>query len=248
MIDLCLHKTLPRAGRSFQLDVTWRMSDEQKTAVLFGASGSGKSLTLHCMAGLLRPDYGHIRLAGHTFYDGEAGIFVPARQRRVGYMFQDYALFPHYDVLQNVAYAGSGLWGHVRGERRDKAMALLERFGLTHLANSLPGQLSGGQRQRTALARALFAEPQLLLLDEPFSALDPLLREQTRLELMEILDALPMPVVIITHDPEDVDIFAQSLIIYAEGRARAIQQYTDLRRGFASAGSCLRHLQRAAFL
>ena len=127
-------------------------------------------------------------------------------------------------------------------------MLLLERFGLAQSASCMPAQLSGGQRQRVALARALFTEPQLLLLDEPFAALDPLLREQMRLELLEILTELPIPAVIITHDPDDVDVFARGLILYGLGRAFPVPEYAVLRRDFASAGQCLRYLQTARVL
>ena len=141
---------------------------------------------------------------GNVLYDSEQGICVPARRRRIGYMFQDYALFPHLSVLHNVAYAGTGLlpW-RLNGEQRTWAMDLLERLGIAHLARLYPGNLSGGQKQRVALARALGTRPSLLLLDEPFSALDPLLRERLRGEIQEILAAFTIPAVIISHDPHD---------------------------------------------
>ena len=182
---------------------------------------------------------------GNILYDSEQGICVPARRRRIGYMFQDYALFPHLSVLHNVAYAGTGLlpW-RLNGEQRTWAMDLLERLGIAHLARLYPGNLSGGQKQRVALARALGTRPSLLLLDEPFSALDPLLRERLRGEIQEILAAFAIPAVIISHDPEDVDAFAGTLVTYHRGRARMIADYASLRREYASAGDCLRHLQQ----
>ena len=121
---------------------------------------------------------------------------------------------------------------------------LLERLGIAHLARLYPGNLSGGQKQRVALARALGTRPSLLLLDEPFSALDPLLRERLRGEIQEILAAFAIPAVIISHDPEDVDAFAGTLVTYHRGRARMIADYASLRREYASAGDCLRHLQQ----
>ena len=236
MISLDIKKSFDDPGREapFHLGIRLEMPEDSRTLVLFGASGSGKTLTLHCLAGLVRPDAGRIVVDGNILYDSEQGICVPARRRRIGYMFQDYALFPHLSVLHNVAYAGTGTW----------AMDLLERLGIAHLARLYPGNLSGGQKQRVALARALGTRPSLLLLDEPFSALDPLLRERLRGEIQEILAAFAIPAVIISHDPEDVDAFAGTLVTYHRGRARMIADYASLRREYASAGDCLRHLQQ----
>ena len=247
MISLDITKSFDDPGRAapFHLGIHLEMPEDSRTLVLFGASGSGKTLTLHCLAGLVRPDAGRIVVDGNVLYDGGQGICVPARRRRIGYMFQDYALFPHLSVLHNVAYAGTGLlpWRLTR-EQRAWAMDLLERLGIAHLARLYPGNLSGGQKQRVALARALGTRPSLLLLDEPFSALDPLLRERLRGEIQEILAAFAIPAVIISHDPEDVDAFAGTLVTYHRGRARMIPEYASLRRAYASAGDCLRHLQQ----
>lgn len=247
MILLDITKSFDGPGRAepFHLDIHLEMPESSRTMVLFGASGSGKTLTLHCLSGLVRPDAGRIAVDGNVLYDAARGICLPARRRRIGYMFQDYALFPHLSVLHNVAYAGTGLlpW---RLDRKQRAWAteLLERLGIAHLARLFPGNLSGGQKQRVALARALATRPSLLLLDEPFSALDPLLRERLRHEIQEILASFTIPAVIISHDPEDVDAFAGTLVMYHRGRARMIPDYAALRWRHASAGDCLRLLQQ----
>ena len=147
MISLDITKSFDDPGRAapFHLGIHLEMPEDSRTLVLFGASGSGKTLTLHCLAGLVRPDAGRIVVDGNVLYDGGQGICVPARRRRIGYMFQDYALFPHLSVLHNVAYAGTGLlpWRLTR-EQRAWAMDLLERLGIAHLARLYPGNLSGG--------------------------------------------------------------------------------------------------------
>ena len=244
MISLRLVKKFRNTATPFSLDVSYEIGDECKSAVLFGPSGSGKTLTMHCLAGLTRPDSGHIRVGGCTLFDGRANVCVAVQKRRIGYMFQDYALFPHLTLLQNVAYPRTGCWPwSVRGNERDKAQAMLERFGIGHLACNLPSQISGGQRQRAALARALNADPLLLLLDEPFSALDPLLRERLRDELLELIGDLTIPAIIISHDPDDVDAFAGGLILYEHGSARVVPDYAAVRADFPTAGKCLRYLQ-----
>jgi molybdate transport system ATP-binding protein len=244
MISLHLEKKFRNGVTPFTLDVRYDIGDEHKCAVLFGPSGSGKSLTMQCLAGLIRPDAGHIRVGGCTLYDSAQNVSVSVQKRRIGYMFQDYALFPHLNLLQNVAYPRTGCWPwRVCGDERRKAQDMLERLGIGHLAAHLPSQISGGQRQRAALARALNADPLLLLLDEPFSALDPLLRERLREELLELISDLTIPAVIISHDPDDVDTFAGGLVLYDKGGARTVADYAGLRSGFATAGKCLRYLQ-----
>ncbi|MEO7386029.1 MAG: ATP-binding cassette domain-containing protein [Gammaproteobacteria bacterium] len=203
-----IRRSLVSAGRVFTLDVSF--STAAPLAVVFGHSGSGKSVTMQAIAGLLRPDEGSILLNDRALFDSVRRINVPARERRVGYVFQDYALFPHLTVSQNVAF---GL-----PPRGRSLPTLLESFALAELANSYPAQLSGGQRQRVALARALAPQPELLLLDEPFAALDPLLRERMRAELLRTVTAAHIPVVLITHDPADADFFPGQLFMFADGR------------------------------
>lgn len=247
MLEVCLFLELAGGGSAFCLDVDYALSLGQGPVVLFGASGSGKSLTLQCLAGLVRPAGGRIRLDDDVLFDSSQGICLPARDRRMGYMFQEYALFPHLSVLANVAYARSGNrpWRPAPA-LREEALWTLERLGIAHLAQRKPGEISGGQRQRVALARALFARPRLLLLDEPFSALDPLLRERLRDELAERLREAGIPLLMITHDPLDVETFAASLVVYAGGRAQVVSDYAAARRGFADTRACLSALLAAA--
>ncbi|MBQ7585418.1 MAG: ATP-binding cassette domain-containing protein, partial [Desulfovibrionaceae bacterium] len=212
--------------------------------VFFGPSGSGKTLTLEALAGLMRPDQGEILVDDFILYSSLKKIFVAAKDRQIGYMFQNYALFPHLNVLQNVAYAH---WKYFKGlipkKVKDEAQDLLRRLGLKDLAFRYPQELSGGQCQRVALARALNAKPKLLLLDEPFSALDPLLRRDLRRELAKIMQQVGLPAIIITHDPEDVDYFAEALYLYLNGRAKEIKDFTTIRSKYDSATSCLLDLQ-----
>lgn len=249
MISLHMEKTFApgRTGDGFHLNVRLDLPSGKASVVLFGASGSGKTLTLHCLAGLARPDRGRIVIDGETLFDADRGVHVPARRRRIGYMFQEYALFPHLTVLHNVAYARSGLFPwRIRADERRRALDLLDHFGVAHLARRYPAQLSGGQRQRVSLARALNASPRLLLLDEPFSALDPLLRLRLRQELHGMLADLTVPCLIISHDPEDVDIFAQRLVLFQNGTAREVKEYPRLRAEHASTRACLCRLLETA--
>ena len=198
----------------FELDVDWEIGDE--LAVLFGPSGAGKSLTLRMIAGLARPGRGRIVAGGRVLLDTAAGIDLPPQQRSVGFVFQDLALFPHMSVEENVGYGGHGL---PAGERGERAASLIRRFGLDGLQRRRPGEISGGQRQRVALARAMLRRPSLLLLDEPFSALDlPLRRELGRL-LREIQRTEAVPVVLVTHDPDEARSLADRVIRYACGQA-----------------------------
>ena len=178
--DVAIRKTVGSGAQRFQLDVAFRSDVER--LVLFGPSGAGKTMTLKAIAGLVRPDAGRIAMAGETLFDAERGIDTPARQRDCGYLFQEYALFPHLTVRQNIAFGLATGW---RNPRRDGGGAAVDRWldalELRALAERFPDQLSGGQRQRVALARALAGEPRALLLDEPFAALDePLAQSPAR--------------------------------------------------------------------
>lgn len=216
-LELDIARKLQAAGRAFDLQVALRCT--QPRVVVFGPSGAGKSLTLKAIAGLLRPDRGTIRMHGRTLFDADARIALAPQQRRIGYVFQDYALFPHLNVRQNVGFGLNRRWLNARrGTRIDAVEQWLEAFRIDHLADSLPGQISGGQRQRVALARALVTQPHALLLDEPFAALDRDLRGHLRHELEAVLDRTGIPLLLISHDPEDVRMFGQQVVHLAEGR------------------------------
>lgn len=216
-LELDLQTTLRSGKRSFDLRVQCR-SDSQRI-VIYGPSGAGKSLTLKAIAGLITPAAGHIRLNGRTLFDAGAGVDLAPQARRIAYLFQDYALFPHLTVRQNVGFGLVRGWFNPRARARHEAVEYwLDSFGLTELAQQYPGQLSGGQRQRTALARALVSEPDALLLDEPFAALDPALRIRMRAELDQLQRRLGVPMILITHDPDDASALGEHILHLREGR------------------------------
>ena len=224
-IEVDIRKTLRSGGREFTLNVAFTCEDE--CGVIFGPSGAGKSLTLRAIAGLETPDTGRIVVAGKVLYDSAAGINLPARDRAVAYLFQDYALFPHLRVEENVGF-GLREWWRLRPspEASRKVGELLDVLELRGLGGAYPWQLSGGQKQRVALARALIRQPDVLLLDEPFAALDPMLRDRMRDELLRIRALFGVPMVAITHDPEDVSALAETLVVLDQGR---IANVADLR-------------------
>jgi molybdate transport system ATP-binding protein len=189
--------------------------DDAPVSVLLGPSGSGKTTLLRCLAGLERPSSGHIRLGRDVWFDASRKTHRPPQQRDIGVLFQDYALFPHMNVADNVTF-GSGTMS--RRAVADRLAELLDMFGLHGLADRFPRQLSGGQQQRVALARTVFRRPSLLLLDEPLSALDAMTREHVREELNSQIRSLHIPAYIVTHDRLDALALGDRTVLIDHGR------------------------------
>ena len=206
--------TLARGG--FRADLAVEVTDGEVLGVL-GPNGAGKSTLLRTLAGLLPLDTGALRLGEQVLDDPARGIFLQPEERPVGMVFQDYRLFPHLDVLDNVAFAGR-CRGLSRRASRDAATAWVERLGLAELTHRRPHMVSGGQAQRVALARALAREPELLLLDEPLAALDTRTRLEVRTELRRHLADFPGPTVLVTHDPLEAMVMTDRLLVLEGGR------------------------------
>jgi molybdate transport system ATP-binding protein len=216
-IKVDISKILRSDTRTFQLDV--RFESASPRVVVYGPSGAGKSQLLKAVAGLMTPDRGHIELGQRRLFDSGGGIDVAPQRRQVGYLFQDYALFPHLNVRQNIAFGLRRGWRNPLARVDGQEIGYwLQAFELEHVAQQYPHQLSGGQRQRVALARALAPQPSALLLDEPFAALDPGLRERMRAELDALQRRLAIPMMLITHDPEDVRVFGEHVLRMENGR------------------------------
>jgi len=209
MLEINIKKKYP----DFELQVDLRLP--LGNIALFGPSGSGKSLTLNCLAGLVRPDSGRILVGEWTLFNREKGIDLRPQERRLGYVFQNYALFPFLTARDNILYGVPRL----PPEEKERRLAdLLRMTGLTGLEGKKPAQLSGGQQQRVALARTLITEPRMVLLDEPFSALDSMVRRNLRREMLEILQAKKVPAVIVTHDLNDAVILSDYMAVIEDGR------------------------------
>ncbi|HTJ04118.1 MAG TPA: ATP-binding cassette domain-containing protein [Caldimonas sp.] len=218
--DVELHRALVHERTRFDLEV--RFASDAERLVLHGASGAGKTQTLKMIAGIARPDRGRVVVADRALYDSASRISLSAQERRLGYVFQDYALFPHLTVRQNIAFGLRRGW---LNPARSFADAAVERwiatFHLAAVAGHYPHQLSGGQRQRTALARALVNGPDALLLDEPFAALDKALARRLRGELKELQAQLRVPMLLITHDDDDLRDLAHGVVELQGGRVVA---------------------------
>jgi molybdate transport system ATP-binding protein len=235
--DLTSVAALPCLTADFALQrpdfsLTVRLEVGAEILVLFGPSGSGKTTTLNALAGLLAPDRGQIILDGQLLFrrdHGAESINLPARRRRVGYVFQNYALFPHLTARENIGFP-------LRGpDRQSRAGELLERMNLAHLAERYPHELSGGQQQRVAIARTLASDPRLLLLDEPFSALDTGVRQHLQRDLMALQRELALPVIYVTHRLEDGFAVGQRLAVMHDGQLEQVGPITDVFRYPASA-------------
>jgi len=210
-------RRFPR-GPAISARASWPIGRDRVT-VLFGPSGSGKTTVLRALAGLDRPEGGAIAFDGEVWFDAGRRVLVPPQARGVGFLFQEYALFPHLSVAANV---GFGLHGLPRGEREARVAEVAERFGIGDLLPRRPGQLSGGQRQRVALARALARRPRLLLLDEPLSALDAPTREALRGELRHLLESAGVPAVVVTHDRTEALALGDRLVVLVDGTVRQV--------------------------
>lgn len=184
------------------------------TAVI-GPSGSGKTTLLRCLAGLEQPRRGVIHVGDRTWFDAEQRISLSPQERDVGFLFQDYALFPHLTVAANIGFGRTDL---PKPARQSEIIQLLERFELKGLAQRYPHQISGGQQQRVALARAVIRRPRILLLDEPLAALDTWLRAGIRTELRRLLRTFEIPVLLVTHDPDDALTLADHVVVMNAGR------------------------------
>ena len=209
---------------------------EAETMGLLGASGSGKSMTLKCIAGVATPDRGRILLNGRTLFDSEKHIDLPPQQRQVGYLFQNYALFSHMTVEKNIA---AGVRAKDTGEKRRIVAEKLRAMRLEGLEKKLPHQLSGGQQQRVALARILAGEPELLLLDEPFAALDSYLKWQLELELMDNLDGFFGETLFVSHSRDEVYRLCSTVCVLDAGRSQSKMPVADLFGAPRTLAACL---------
>ena len=210
---MAIEVRIHREFDDFKLDVQFQ-SESRRIGIL-GASGCGKSLTLKSIAGIERPETGKIESAGKVFFDSAKKIWMPPQERNVGYLFQNYALFPTITVEKNIGIAlRCG-----KKEKEKKVRDMIDRFSLQGLEKKLPGQLSGGQQQRTALARIMIYEPDMILLDEPFSALDSYLKEQTQRECLELLQDYPGTVILVSHSRDEIYRFSEEVQVMDGGKA-----------------------------
>lgn len=242
--DPQLQVDIKKRLKGFELDLAFEAG--RGCLGILGASGCGKSMTLKSIAGIMTPDQGRIALqyskgeaaGGRVLYDSALRINLKPQKRRVGYLFQNYALFPNMTVEENIAVGLKGRPAFKRdGESvREKTARLLERFRLTGLERRYPGQLSGGQQQRVALARLMAYEPEALLLDEPFSAMDSYLKEGLRLELLKVMEEYGGVAVMVTHDRDEAYQLCQRLLLMDKGRVLAFGKTRDL---FQDPGTCL---------
>lgn len=225
MLDVDITKQL----KGFTLDVAFSLGDE--LAAIFGPSGSGKSLTLQCIAGLIKPDAGRVVVNGRPLFDSDRGLHIRPQERRIGYVFQHYALLPHLSVAENIAF---GLHRLPRRERAGRVEKMVAAMRLDGLEQRRPGELSGGQQQRVAVARALATDPDLLLLDEPFSALDSAIRGRLHAELLKLLRGLSVTTVLVTHNLAEAYTLSETMVVYDAGRVLQVGPREEVLRRPAS--------------
>lgn len=195
---------------------------ERGVLVIQGESGAGKTTVLNCISGLETPDEGRVSLGGRIVFDSAAGINIPTRQRNIGYLFQNYALFPNMTVHQNIVYGIKNKPEYREKEKREGLLKyadeIMETFGIAHLKKTHPNRISGGEKQRVALSRAIVTKPSLLLLDEPFSALDQQTKEAVYRQFADFKKSFQIPTILITHDAAESEMFADSRILIKDGK------------------------------
>ena len=225
LLELSIKKrfSASRSAPGFDLDV--HLDCDAGVLALLGASGSGKTLTLDAIAGFLRPERGRILLHQEILFDAESGVSRPPQRRGIGYVFQNYALFPHMNVEQNLAF---GIRQLPSLERHRRIREMLERFGLTALATRRPHELSGGQKQRASIARALVTQPRLLLLDEPVRGLDYPLRQEFYDVLRNVRETFQIPILLVTHDIQEGFLLADGIAVYENGRIVQVGKPSDI--------------------
>jgi molybdate transport system ATP-binding protein len=210
-------------GGAFDLDV--RFVTEQGITILFGPSGSGKTTTLRTIAGIIKPDQGSITIGERIFFDSATGVELSMQKRRVGYVFQDYALFPHLTAEQNVSY---GIKNQTKAQRSEAARTMLALLKIDHIRRRYPGNLSGGEQQRVALARALASDPSIVLLDEPLSAVDVETRSGLLDEIATAQARTGIPFVYVTHNTAEAIRLGSQVVILDHGKVKVVGQPSNL--------------------
>lgn len=229
-----LHVDIFKDFGNFKLDVNFQT--EKEVMGLLGASGSGKSLTLKCLAGIEKPDRGQIFLNNRVLFDSEKGINLKPQERRIGYLFQDYALFPNMNIYDNIK---TGIRADKLNNKDQIIKKIIDEMQLRGLENKRPSQLSGGEKQRVALARILVNEPEILLLDEPFSALDQYLKWKIEIEVREVLKKYKIPSIFVSHSRDEVYRICDSIVVMSKGKSEERQRTKELFRNPKSYASAL---------